>query len=51
MQDTTKQITELDKNFVMIPTPIGVTGTFTEFGNKVFEWCADNNIDVVLMDK
>ena len=51
MQVTTNQKAELDENCVVIPTPIGVTGTFMEFGNKVFEWCADNNIDVDCVGK
>lgn len=49
MQVTTNQKAELDDTCVVIPTPVGVTGTFTDFGNRVFEWCAENNIDVDLL--
>jgi hypothetical protein len=49
MQVTTNQKDKLDENCVVIPTPAGVTGTFTEFGNRVFEWFVDNNIDADLI--
>ena len=51
MQVTTKQKAELDENCVVIPTPIGVTGIFTEFGNMVFEWCTNNSIDADLIGR
>jgi len=36
---------------VTIKSESGLTGVFTLFGNKVFEWCNDNGIDVDLITK
>ena len=35
-----------DPDIVVVEYTGGLLGTFTNYGNQVFQWCADNEIDI-----
>lgn len=49
MQITTNKLPKIDDTCVIIKSPEGLLGTFTKFGDKVFEWCANNNVEADLI--
>jgi hypothetical protein len=38
-------------NDVILTSPSGLTGVFTEFANQIYQWCADRGIEVDLISK
>lgn len=45
------KVTVLDGSEITLKSKNGLTGKFTEFANEIFIWCADNNIEVDLIEK
>ena len=47
----------LDNNYtvtesgILLKSPAGLTGTFTDFANQINQWCADANIEADLVGK
>jgi hypothetical protein len=41
----------VEPNDVLVKSIGGLIGIFTPFGNRIFQWCADNDIDADLIGK